>query len=132
MTLLSEIIPYFQFSLLPFSFLLLCCVTVADCGYRVQTLWFYCSNNCTWLCNLSILSVPGEGYYRNSSCALSLISTFYSLVFVFVRCFVCPVLPMVLDCQFLEDCPFRFLLTLISIFQPPFCIRIFMFDRPCS
>jgi predicted neutral ceramidase superfamily lipid hydrolase len=30
-----------------------------------------------WLSNLSILSVPDEGYSRNALCALNLISTFY-------------------------------------------------------
>jgi hypothetical protein len=30
----------------------------------------------TWLSNLSILSVPDEGYSRNACCALNLISTF--------------------------------------------------------
>ena len=105
-TLLSVIIPYFQFSLLPFSFLLLFCVTVADCCYPVWALWLYCSNNCTWLCNLSIVSIPGEGYSRNASCPLSLISTFYSLVFVFVPCFASPVLPVALDYLFLQDCTF--------------------------
>ena len=44
---------------------------------------------------------PVEGYSRNVSCALNLISTFYSPSFVFVLCFVCPVLPVVLDCLFL-------------------------------
>jgi len=29
-----------------------------------------------WVSNLSILSVPDEGYSRNASCALNLISTF--------------------------------------------------------
>jgi hypothetical protein len=31
-----------------------------------------------WLCNLSILSVPDEGYSRNASCTLNLIFTFLS------------------------------------------------------
>jgi hypothetical protein len=30
-----------------------------------------------WLSNVSILSVPDEGYSRNVPCALNLISTFY-------------------------------------------------------
>ena len=47
--------------------------------------------------------------------ALNLICTFYSLVFVFVRCFVTPMLPVTLDCLFLQDCPFRFALTFLSI-----------------
>ena len=105
-TLLSVIIPYFQFSLLRFSFLRLFCVTVADVGYPVYALWLYCSNNCTWLCNLSIVSVQDEGYSRNASCALRLISTFFSLVFVFVPCFARPVLPVALDYLFLQDCTF--------------------------
>ena len=47
--------------------------------------------------------------------ALNLICTFYSLVFVFVRCFVTPMLPVTLDCLFLQDFPFRFALTFLSI-----------------
>ena len=35
-----------------------------------------------WLSNISILSVPDEGYSRNESCALSLIFTFLLLVHV--------------------------------------------------
>jgi hypothetical protein len=31
---------------------------------------------CIWLSNISMLSVPDEGYSRNASCALNLISTF--------------------------------------------------------
>ena len=65
-------------------------------GYHVQTLLFYCSKNCIWLCNLSILSIPEESYSRNS-CALDLICTFYSLVFAFVWCFVCSMLPVTIE-----------------------------------
>ena len=36
-----------------------------------------------WLSNLSILSIPDEGYFRNVSCALNLISM---LFFFFVYC----------------------------------------------
>jgi hypothetical protein len=39
-------------------------VTIADFGYLI------------WLSNLSILRVPDEGYFRNTSCTLNLISTF--------------------------------------------------------
>jgi len=35
-----------------------------------------------WLSNLSILSVPDEGYSRNVSCALNLMSTFLLLLLV--------------------------------------------------
>jgi hypothetical protein len=35
------------------------------------------SSRCAYLCNLSTLSVPDEGYSRNTCCALNLISTFY-------------------------------------------------------
>jgi len=35
-----------------------------------------------WLSNLSILSVPDEGYSRNALCALNLISTFYYIQWV--------------------------------------------------
>ena len=35
-----------------------------------------------WLTNLSILSAPNDGYSRNPSCALNLISTFYYGMFV--------------------------------------------------
>ena len=51
-------------------------VTVADFGYPVQAFWFYCCQKLIWLSNLSILSVPDEGYSRNASCALNQISTF--------------------------------------------------------
>jgi hypothetical protein len=40
-----------------------------DFCYRVHGLWFHC------LSNLSILSVPDEGYSRIASCALNLTST---------------------------------------------------------
>jgi hypothetical protein len=43
---------------------------------------FYCSQNVNlfWFSNLSILSVPDEGYSRNASCAIKLISTFVLFV----------------------------------------------------
>ena len=37
-----------------------------------------------WLCNLSILSIPHEGYSRNSSWTVNLISTFLLLLFTIV------------------------------------------------
>ena len=36
-----------------------------------------------WLSNLSTLSVPDEGYYRNVSCELYLISTFLFVLYIF-------------------------------------------------
>ena len=53
-------------------------MTLAEFGYSVYDLCYSCSQNIlfTWLSNLSILSVPDEGYSRNASCALNLISTF--------------------------------------------------------
>jgi hypothetical protein len=38
---------------------------------------FLCFVFVSWLSNLSILSVPDEGYSRNALCALNLMSTFY-------------------------------------------------------
>jgi len=40
-------------------------------------LWFYCSRHFVCLSDLSILSVPDEGYSRKVSCALHMIYTFY-------------------------------------------------------
>jgi hypothetical protein len=51
-------------------------VTVGDFGYPVLAFWFYCCQNLIWLSNLSILSVPDEGYSRNTSFIINLISTF--------------------------------------------------------
>ena len=49
-------------------------VTLADYGYPVEALWFSCSQR---LVNyISTLNVPNEGYSRNASCALNLMSTF--------------------------------------------------------
>ena len=53
-------------------------MTLAAFVYPVFVLWFYWSQNLKiiWLSNLSILSLPDEGYSRNASCAPNLISTF--------------------------------------------------------
>ena len=49
-------------------------MTLAEFGYSVYDLCYSCSQNIlfTWLSNLSIVSVPDEGYSRNASCALNL------------------------------------------------------------
>jgi len=31
------------------------------------------------------MSVPDEGYFRNASCALNLISTFFILMFIYMK-----------------------------------------------
>jgi hypothetical protein len=55
------------------------------CSSHVYALWLYCSQNLKkkliWLSNLLILSVPGEGYSRNVSCAHNLIYTFSLYIF---------------------------------------------------
>ena len=60
------------------------------CGSPVWALGFIASKHFLIIClsNISTLSVPGEGCYRNSSCAVNLISTvlLYHNTFVF-RCF---------------------------------------------
>ena len=42
-------------------------MTIAEYSYPVLVLWFYCSKDflIIWLSNLSALSMPDEGYYRN-------------------------------------------------------------------
>ena len=52
-------------------------VTVADSGSPVESILFLASKFVLmiWLSNLLALSVPDEGYYRNESWALNLIST---------------------------------------------------------
>jgi len=58
-------------------------VTLADFAYPVLALWFSCSKLLLnfWLSNSLALSVPDEGYFRNASSALILVSTF--LIFLF-------------------------------------------------
>ena len=43
-------------------------------GYHVEALWFSCSQR--FFTYISTLNVPDEGYSRNASCALNLMSTF--------------------------------------------------------
>jgi hypothetical protein len=56
-------------------------VTVADFSYPSMPFSFIAPKICSinWFSNLSILSVPYEGYSRNALCALNLISTFLFL-----------------------------------------------------
>jgi hypothetical protein len=49
-------------------------MTIADCGYPLVVL--LPNFEIIWLSNLSILSVPAEGYSSNALCALNLISIF--------------------------------------------------------
>jgi hypothetical protein len=58
---------------------------ILDFGYPVSTLWFYCSQNFKLfvfpICRFWVS--PDEGYSRNASCALNLISTvvfFYIII----------------------------------------------------
>jgi len=53
-------------------------VTLTDHDYSVYAFWFSCSKDfkIILLSNILSLSVPHEGYSRNTSCALNLISTF--------------------------------------------------------
>ena len=49
--------------------------------YRLKLVCFIAPKTLIiWFFNLSILSVPGESYSRNASCALNLISTFLRVV----------------------------------------------------
>ena len=54
-------------------------VTVAYFNYPFMPFSFIAPKICSinWFSNLSILSVPYEGYSRNALCALNLISCFY-------------------------------------------------------
>ena len=58
-----------------FTFSFLCVFFQFIHVVRYFCLRFLCFVFVSWLSNLSILSVPDEGYPRNPSCALSLIST---------------------------------------------------------
>jgi len=52
-----------------------------------QGIFFYI--DIIWLSNLSILSVPDEGYSRKMFCALNLISTFLLLIFLRLDATLC-------------------------------------------
>jgi len=56
---------------------------LADAGYLIYALWFYCYQNLNYLGFQSVdVSVPGEGYSRNASYALHLICTFLFMFYV--------------------------------------------------
>ena len=60
-----------------FTFSFLCVFFQFLYVVRYFCLRFLCFVFVSWLSNLSILSVPDEGYSRNALCTLNLISTFY-------------------------------------------------------
>jgi hypothetical protein len=60
-----------------FTFSFLCVFFQFLYVVRYFCLRFLCFVFVSWLSNLSILSVPDEGYSRNALCTLNLMSTFY-------------------------------------------------------
>ena len=59
--------------------------TVVDFGYSVNILWFYCSQTIICLSNSLALSVFDDGRCRNTSQALSFISTFLLVILRYRR-----------------------------------------------
>ena len=62
-------------------------------SYPVWGLWFSCSQDylVIWLSDILALSlsVPDEGYSRNASCALNLISTFILFMIILENRYIC-------------------------------------------
>ena len=57
-------------------------MTLSDILFRHIGLFLLPNTYIFWLSNISTLSVPDEGYYRNAPCALHLISTFSLCVYI--------------------------------------------------
>jgi hypothetical protein len=109
-TTLSVIISccsYFQLTLLRFCLLLLFYVTVAD-------FWVSCLSTLVLFLqklDLALQAFDCERTWRR----LFQKRVVRTKLFAFVRCFACPKMPVALDSIFLQDCPFWFSVTFISI-----------------